>query len=473
MLKKYLFLMLAPLIVIFFLTAASNSYALSAGSNADSVSYPYQSNPTQSFFGQNNYYSVFLRGNGEAVVSFKAQFTNTEDSPFSVVRYTIPASITINNVIVYQLTSQTPPCNYPMYDLQGNISPVPSTEVSAPVVSQNIISRPCNYFDSSYRYGNTYKKAIYQIQGDRLVITLPNPIQPNQQVNFLLSYRSFDFTNKDLIGVYSYEFKTLKSNQTIDSMQVGIFAEQDFVLKDTAKGQVNYAKQAASALMPAVSETAAAFSNQQLDSFYNQIGQGTIYKYASNLAPNESYSVKGAYADSALKLYIRQIVISMIIIILLIVFIIWVIKKLVKLINNKSVAVKIPFQYQVALISLGTSFIGAFFVMAYTVFLFIFFGLILPQLPYLYNYKPFVVVFILLISLVVYGLLLFVPCLFLAVKRSLGWGIATFVFTIIWLLIYITILFVFIFIIATQQRTYPVPMMGNSGAIENSQTQQK
>ena len=45
-----------------------------------------------------------------------------------------------------------------------------------------------------------------------------------------------------------------------------------------------------------------------LDSFYQMIGQGRIFKSASNLSPLETYKVKGSFAPTQLKLYAKELI---------------------------------------------------------------------------------------------------------------------------------------------------------------------
>ena len=61
-------------------------------------------------------------------------------------------------------------------------------------------------------------------------------------------------------------------------------------------------------------------SSVELDRLQNQIGHyGVVQKEAKNLAPNESMIVRGEYATSWFKLYLKQILISLTIIIAIII----------------------------------------------------------------------------------------------------------------------------------------------------------
>jgi hypothetical protein len=447
-----------------------------------------------SLLGENNYYSVFFRGNGEAVVSFKAQFTNSGSNPISTVQYAIPQSVSISNIIAFQLNSVTPsPCYQPIYSPKplgsstGSANSYPITPTPDAATSENLrsasIITPCYNGQPWYGTTNSYQRADYQLSDKTLIITLPSAVQPNATVNFFVSFRTFDYVKKNLFGAFIYKFETLQSRQPIDSIQIGITTEQNYILKD-AKGQVNYGTQAASSALPPSVDSQKGVYNQELDSYYNRIGQGDVYKYASNLAPMESYIVKGAYADSTWKLYVTQIVIGLVIFIVITVIFILIIKRVIRMIKktNKTTTSKdtawskLSQTQRILIVSVGSSLLGATCAVLYTIFIFFFSMYLIPQFSYGYSFEQIFMMLMLVISFGVYVCFLFIPAFVVGLKRSTAWGIATFIFTVMWMLLF-AVVFVLISIVFFQQRIYPYPitpgLMGGVDKINISQPQSK
>lgn len=426
MLKRILIIAGVISVLVF---SPSGVYALNDQKTLPAMS---PSNNSVSAFGQNLFYSVYLRGNGEAVVSMRVQFTNYYQRLYSL-RYFIPPYIKLSELKAYQVVNGYKDCypDYQKYDISA--TPVPY-DIKMPSI-QPIPLPPCY----SYPYGNTYQKADVISDGSSIRVNLPQPIYQNEQANFFITYRTFDYTRKDYFGVYSYTFESLKSDQEVSSLQAGFTTEQDYVLKD-AVGKVNYINSSVGKMMPPAVDTNGSLRNSELDSFYQTIGTGMIIKYANNLAPMESYKVKGAYADSVVKLYSSYFVTALIIILILVIgVVIWVrkFKKGPKQVGSLQ-SEKFSLTKHVVLLSLLLSFASSVVIVGYTLLLLMLFYFIPP-----WGYYPWTMVgeiFIALISLSIYSLCLFIPAVLMFLKRGIWWAICTFGLTAVWLGLYFIIL---------------------------------
>ncbi len=253
---------------------------------------------------QQHSYSVVFRGNGEAVVSSKLIVSNIQDTSITQLSLRVP-KVDPQDVIAFQVIKETKCIRYQPYTPGeiSNISP-PCIEYQEP-----------NYYDYST---NKYQKATTEIKGDTIVVTLPAPIQSNKSSSIILYYRAFGYAKKNIFGTFNFAFETLKIDDRINNLTVGITTDSDLFLKG-AKGKVNYRfNENAISQLKTAPEFGVPAPNSTIDSFYQQIGQGSITKTATSLQPLDSYTVKGSYADSILSLYAKELLIAIFIFLLII-----------------------------------------------------------------------------------------------------------------------------------------------------------
>lgn len=257
---------------------------------------------TSTVLGQEHAYSVLFRGNGDAVVTMRAAFTNDESSQTNTVSFRIPR--------------------------------VEPRRISA----FQVIREP--EFDYFQWYGQAkYQKAKTDFSGDTLTITLPQSIKPNKSGAVFVIYSATGYTKKDLFGAYSYAFETFKvETSSVSKATIGVSVDSDLVLAG-AKGQVNYRFSESDAMMVASSAEKMAVQSPQLDQLYSQIGYGTITKNVSHLEPLESYTVRGRFADSWLRLYAKRLLLGILAFLAFVVGIILIGKRLVKNLTKQQAGV--------------------------------------------------------------------------------------------------------------------------------------
>ncbi|KKR28292.1 MAG: hypothetical protein UT61_C0053G0028, partial [Candidatus Woesebacteria bacterium GW2011_GWA1_39_8] len=400
-------------------------------------SYP-DPNTTPSFLGQNHAYSVVFRGNGEAVVSLKVTLTNKGSDDLKEINLRLP-NINPTDISVYQMlrTSSCSRYKYQEYDAASKTY----IQLNPPVCEQY---QPIDYYSGYGSY--KYQKADSDFTGDTLTIALPVPITANSSGSYFVYFRAFGFAKKNVFGAYDFDFESLKTEDEIANLSVGISTDSDFVLKN-AQGSVNYRVEAPN--FAAVGGTVALgvpAASTQMDSYVAQIGRGTISKSASNLSVLESYSVSGSYAKSRLQLYAKQLITIALIIVVVAVLIIALLKVMLRKFSKKKINADegvdtkdqeqaMPSKTRNLLVSLGLSFASSLFMAIYTGLL-IFASTNLSRLLG-YQYEMFFVLFIVVISFCVYSVLLFGPALYVGAKRGVGWGMATILMTIFWLVIYL------------------------------------
>ena len=406
-------------------------------------------------FGEDHYYSVIFRGNGDAVVNLKAIFTNTEEATVSAITLRVPKG-QAEDMVAYQIIKERRCLRYG----PTNVTPVPGVvedRYDPPVCIQ--YDNP-DYYGYNYYNNTKYKKAVVEVEGDMITIKLPDGVSPEFSSSYILYYRSKGYTEKNFAGAYSYTFETLKTESPIRNLQVGISTDSDLKLKD-GSSDVNYVDNTAiSELKTAPALGSSGMASQAFDRYYQQIGQGSIIENASSLQPLDTFTVEGAYAKSLWQLHAKTIVIAIVIIVLILSAIGFGIYKLFKYFRKRTLAAATTNAHpnvHTILWMLGASFGSSIMTAGYTVLLFFMTSFVSGVFYIGYEYNMLVSLFVLILSLAIYPLCLFVPSIVMGVKKGLWWGVGTFAMTIAWLMVYLFIVFGFL-VLTRMNNSYPRPM---------------
>lgn len=402
------------------------------------------SNTSVNPLGQDHSYSITLRGNGEAIVDFKTVFSNFGENVMSELEFQKQDGITLSELIAFQVVRQPRCVQYAPFPLRTQYE---ETNPSEP----NCIAYSSPDFYSYWGTDNEFIRLEPVVEGSTIRIPLANPVESNSAGSILLSYRTSDGISSALLGSYKYEFTTLQVNDKINTIQIGISTDADLVLKG-AESQVNYRTAPAVATLES-SDMAIGAKSQQLSTFYQEIGYGQLNKNASNLQPNESFTVTGSYAESTFQLYGSEIGIGLmvfaVILGLISISIIILIRKLNTGASSKETAstkgrTGLLNGPNILILSL-TSFITSL-VLALVLAILIGLSQVL-QYSIPWQYMQLLSAFYLLLGAALSLALLVIPGLIVGYKRGLWLGISTFVATIFWLILYfiLAILFMILF----------------------------
>jgi len=389
-------------------------------------------NPEPGFLGQDHSYSVTFRGNGEAVVALKVVLTNKGSQPLSQVSLRIP-KVAPSEIFVYQVLRE-PAC---MRYLTNNLC----AETQEP-----------DYY-GYYWSKSKYQKALSEYSGDTVKISLPQAISSDKSGSYLVYFRTFGYAKKDVFGAYKFTFETAQVEDDIRNLAVGISTDSDLVLRG-AKGEVQYRFQDASATLKAGVGGVAPAESGAMDTFYNQIGYGTMVKNASSLAPLESYKVTSSFAKNRICLYAKELFIGLAGLLCLIVVVFVVARKFLKR-KNQEDSVTTKFDVKNLAISLGLSFIAALLIFGFTLLIIFLTTYLIRNVAY--DLQAVLTIFIVVISFAIYALFLFVPGIYLGIKKGIGWGISTVFLTIAWMLIMMGIGLLIYFALRNPS-IYPTPM---------------
>ncbi len=412
-------------------------------------------------FGQEDYYSVTLRGNGEAVVTGKFVFTNNENAVQSMFSLRLPR-VRPQDISAFQIIKEPVCIRYAPKPLE---KPLIQIMPGYPGPENCLEYRPISW--NEYSYGPAkYQKAKTKLDADTLIVFLPNPIKPNDSGSIILYYRGLGYAKKNLWGAYEATFETPKMTDSVNKLVVGVTVDDDLKLAG-AKGQVSY-RFSDSWMTPAakMAEGVAA-SNQFLDSYIYQIGQGQIVKTATNLAALDSYIVRARYADNLWSLYAKELLVGFLIGLVSLaglgLLLRWFVTKLRG--STKSSASRQGIEI---VATIGLPLLASLGAVTFTILLFFCQRLLGQFIPY--DFRFFIIIFSLLVSSGVYLLLLLAPAVYIGMKKRIGWGLTAFGLTILWLVIFGAITLVALWFTAATQRDYPVLMKSMmDSAVENPQ----
>jgi heme/copper-type cytochrome/quinol oxidase subunit 2 len=464
--KKLFFLLLSVFLLVPPVASAQNNGGASAPAAPQSEAVKIMPVPPEkplNLFGQNHYYTVTFRGNGEAVVTFKAILSNTSATPLSTVSLRLPENVTPTDIIAYQVIAEPWCMRY-----VPRLLPAVQSESKMLLDPSMLYKEDCaEYQQPNYEYisGNTkYQSIQNETKNNTLLLQLPTPIEPNKSGSYFVYYRTGTLTNKNLFGAYDYTFETLKTEDKIHTLQVGISTDSDYILRG-AQTDVNYAASGTTmAALPADSMERSGVSNPQFDQFYNQIGSGVITKQVSDLASIETYTVKGLYADSQIKLYGNEVITAVLVILLITVLIIVIAKITLKKLSRKKIdkpeeaVVQLKNQNKTFLIAVSISFVSMLLICLYTFGIYAITQLLNPNMYYGYsNNNMIFTMFVFAVSALVYLFCFFAPSIGMGVKKGWGWALVTFSATVVWAVLFLLVLFALFFFFTPKNDSYPKP----------------
>lgn len=426
---------------------------------ADLILPPKEDIPSIGFLGQDQKYSVTFRGNGEAVVTLRSVFSNLGTQPLDTLTFTV-AKDNPEDIVAYQVIREKQCLRY-----RPETIAFPQNGVTQPLRGTDPAADPCleyqepNYFD--YWYGNSrYFKADTTVDGTTITVTLPYPLQVNQSGSILLSYRGMGYATKNWTGGYDYSFETAQVTDKINTLQVGISTDADLKLK-SGETAVEYGSTAKALDQVALGSAGGGVASAQLDSFYQQIGYGSIVKNASNLQPNDTFTVDGTYGTSWIQLYASELGIGVLVVVVLLVIAIVLGRLLWKRLAGPrpapgSAAGKQTHLGTTLLLSSGVGFLTAILIALYSGVIFLIMAAISSNYYY-YQLNMILTMLLMLISAGVYMFLFVTPAIVVGYKKGLWAGVATAGATVLWVAVISTVVFIIsFFLFAGVNMPYPM-----------------
>ncbi len=418
---------------------------------------PYPGTRTPSFLGHEHAYTVTLRGNGETHVVLKAAFTNSSEATTSAITLQIPR-VTPADLVAYQVI-RAPNC----------VAFKSANSLEQIVIPECEQYEDPNYFEPYY-YGNLqYKKATIAQEGEDIEVTLPQGVSPGKSGSIVLFYTNSAYTKKTLFGGYDFTFETLKVDEPIRSLQVGINTDTNLQIKGVS-AEVQYRDVFTPAV--AMQEMSKGGTSDSVAQYFGQIGSGRLVKTAYELQPNETYTVTATYGRLWWNLYAMEVIIAVLVIVAVGAIVIVLLRKLYgkiqSSIKNESSEEELSKNKQNIVIVTGLSFAASILIAAYSVFQFFIIMLIQRQY-YDSTITLFIGLVLFILSICIYALLFVGPGVYIGMKKGILWGIATFVATLCWLFLFISTLLLLVFYLRTMMYDRNIPYPTGASYIESVQ----
>jgi len=246
------------------------------------------------FYSQDHNYSLYFRGNGQAVVFARLIVHNNEEEAMSEFEFEIPGAVPSDLSIYQQILEGK--CQ--RYNEDGSCQTYYSIDYGYSRFSSNT-------------YEATYHAIDYQLNEGVVSFNIPAPINSGDTNAFILSYTTFDYVDKNL-GMYSYDFESFIVDSRIGEISVAIDVETDYHLKGK-QSEVSYTSYGFDESPVAYGSLEGVAGMSDTSSFSSAIGSigntGELVKENRLLEAGETYLVKGKYADSWWRLHLLTIVI--------------------------------------------------------------------------------------------------------------------------------------------------------------------
>lgn len=363
--------------------------------------------------GQKHEYKVVLRGDGRAIVVGKMTIPNTGTDPLTSVRVALSVTdatqMSAYQVVVDQGCSKT-----------DTSSGMPVCTKYKDISSKDITNSP-------------YEKmsiADDTDSGDGYLLSLPHSIAPGASAVVLFAYSSKQYTSESF-GLYAYTFATPTVDERIESMSVTVQTDSDLFI-DGEGTAIQYDDDLPS---DTFADATGLSAESAMTTIVSKRGN-TVRETATDLFPGESYTVTGRYSEFWWRLSLGRILFGVLIAALVIGFGIWRLRKATK-------ASAMSVKQRVHAILSGTPLVSGFFA-ALLIGVWTYASMNIVSMQFLRHAKsPLVIALIGLVVAMTYLLVGIGPSVAFGAKKGWKAGVMTFVATIVWLIIGITILTAF------------------------------
>ncbi|MCR4335200.1 MAG: hypothetical protein NUV57_01540 [archaeon] len=245
---------------------------------------------------KNHYYAVSFDGEGDAIVRAQIDIENTLNQPRKWIDLEIPGQ-----VVVYKAVQESP--------------------VRSPI---------------------EYSKTLTS-SATILHLELKESIPMNGTGTIVLFYKIPKYAEKDLVGNYNFDFKTIidKDAILIENLRVAINVQEGLFMKG-GEAEVDYRPNTwfmGEMAMTQVKDVGIE-SPYYRDYYYSIRNAQGLVKSATNLDPFESFHVKGNYGENWLALYFLDVIAGIIGAAILIIVSIFGFRKIKKWLNLKNLKEK-------------------------------------------------------------------------------------------------------------------------------------
>ncbi len=277
----------------------------------------------------NQYYSVQFDGEGEATVTLNLQLTNSDSEPIDSLVIEIPGedvqvlgvvqSVSGSNCLSWdeQCTQYGEGETCIRYNYNGDCA-----EYQRPCLKRERVCTRYDYYNT--RYEKIDVDPLRLSESVSIPIDLLDEVNQQESTTLIVLYKSESYSRNKL-GLRQFDFETAKTAYHSNNVRVAVNVDPGLHLKGSS-ATVNYRSNQLPSLMAGSVDQA---KSEMINNYARQITYMSGYvKQASNLDPYESFSVKGKYSQSRLRLYLGRTVLIALFFIGMIILGVYGIKKL-------------------------------------------------------------------------------------------------------------------------------------------------
>ena len=279
------------------------------------------------------YYSVTLDEEGEAIVSLRMNIKNMDSTDMSNINIEIPGnSVSLLGAMQETTGSEEQVCQSwvqgcteygsgqacVQYDYNGNC-----VTYEKPCLKYGNV---CESYRTIRNYQTIYKKIdvkpIQQSNSVLLPVTFLSAVRPQGQTNIVLLYKVTGYVDKGM-GSYDFEFETAKVPLMTQNVRVAVNVQGGLYLKGT-RSNVNYQPNFKGISQAMEADTMTQEYSRAVTQYASSITYASgLVKTATYLDPHESFSVRGKYADSWAKINMGRIFFGLILLIGIVLFLVY------------------------------------------------------------------------------------------------------------------------------------------------------
>lgn len=418
--NKTIISMILIVLMLSLVSAASLALQEAEVTSEKMISYPYPDGNMA--FGQNQYYSVVFDGEGDAIVAAKIKLQNTGKENLTKLSIEIPGEgVRMINIMQEVQKTQKQCNNWDEVCLEYD-------------ENQGCLryERKCmNWYEqpSWPPYYYTVDKIEHKLsKSSTFDLALPAALESQQTGTLIFYYKVSGYAGKSL-GVYDFDFETMKINKDVNQIRVSINVLDGLYLSG---GQANIDYRSDIGFMSMEKASSAmeqGTQSNELNQFSSMIEYQQGYtKTAQGLDPLESFHVKGTYATSWFMLHKLGLLIGIIMGIGVILLLFWGVKHMI-VSRNES-----------AFVLVGVSAGAAILIVASWVV----FGYLVHNINRWigYQYGGLVALLMILLAAIINLALLFGPSIYMGFQRGVKYGFIVFGITLV-----VTILLAIVFVI--------------------------
>ena len=390
----------------------------------------YKPSYNQNTFGTNQFYNVVFDGEGQAAVAVKITVQNQGKDEIKELILEIPGKNVRLISALQESHEKEQKCSYYNYTCITYAKDPQCTQYNNQgecVKTERICVKQDQQCASWYsqtvwppKYYTLDKTEEQLSQSKKITFKLDVPIK-EQETGTLLLYYKTDGLASEILGVFDFDFQTIKMNFDVQQERVSVGVNPDLYFEG-GESKVNYQPNFAS-FEKADLMSAKGVQSQELSDFSRNIEYSYGYvKTAQGLDPWESFSVKGKYATSWLMLYKFKIFSGVIIVLAIISGLIFGIKKALKFKKtNLSLVVGLT-SFASSILMTTIWFGGIKLLQWFSAFMY-------------YSNSAMIVLLLGLLWIVLLMVLLFAPSIYIGIKHGIIPSVINLVATIFMLLV--------------------------------------